>query len=213
MKSQPTRRGFSLAETIIVIGILAILIIISIPKFLIAQLHSKITLCITDMQTISVALQSYHTDYGTYPPWRKSRVRIHPDDPIHPNKIRFYRLTTPTVYLETIPTDPFVERNEMGDIDQWGEAYDYVEVVDDDELADPHAWGHLYRLNGWGPDGINSYAGGRDFDTVHQACPNGSPLFVFNPTNGLMSYGDVLWVGPRGGPFQDRYCPIENGFE
>lgn len=206
------QQGFSLVEALIAIGIVVILIIISIPKFLIASLHSDISRCIADMQTISVALEAYKTDHGTLPPWRQSRVQIHEDDPLHPNIIRFYRLTTPTVYLESIPMDPFVVRNEQGDIDQWGEAYDYVEVLSPGQETDPHAWGHLYRLNGWGPDGINSYAGGRDFLTVAEACPGGHPQFVFNPTNGLMSYGDVVWVGSRGGPFLDNYCPIQNGF-
>jgi hypothetical protein len=129
---------------------------------------------------------------------------------MHPNIIRYYRLTTPVAYLDEIPQDPFVSYEKENDYEQWGTAYDYVEVTTPGQETDPHAWGHLFRLNSWGPDEYNSYAGGRDFGSFEEACPGGSPRFVFAVSNGLMSYGDILWVGPKGGPFLENYCPIEN---
>lgn len=206
-------RAFTMVEVVIVAAILGILVALSIPKYMIAQVHAKITQNIHDMRILAEALGAYRLEHGVYPPWRQSRVLVNEGDPLHPNIIRFYRLTTPIAYLEDIPLDPFINYEEEEDYQQWGEAYDYTEATNGDNEADPHAWGHLYRINGWGPDGINSYAGGRDFTSLEEACPNGIPRFVYAPSNGLVSYGDILWVGPKGGPFvEESYCDIKNGY-
>lgn len=206
------KAGFSVAEILVVVAIVVVLVALSIPKFMIAQLRANMTQCVHDMRAIAESLELYRQDFGAYPPWQHSRVRLIEDDPIHPNIIRLYRLTTPISYLLKIPEDPFVNFENEDDLQQWGAAYDYVEVTTPGQETDPHAWGHLFRLNSWGPNGRNSYAGGREFASHQEACPGGIPRFVFAPSNGLMSYGDIVWVGPRGGPFQDRYCRIINGF-
>jgi hypothetical protein len=72
-------------------------------------------------------------------------------------------------------------------------------------LLDPDAWGHVWRINSWGPDQTNGHAG------RYIGCIHGKPEFLYHPSNGLTSAGDILRVGERGGPFQEYYCYIPNG--
>ncbi|MDP8243505.1 MAG: hypothetical protein P9L94_05435 [Candidatus Hinthialibacter antarcticus] len=204
--------AFSFVEVLIVIGILVILATMAVPKFMIAQVRAKLSQNLTDMKYISESLEAYRLDHKVYPPWRQARAWVNVDDHMHPLVIRYYRLTTPVAYIGQVPIDPFVNYEDEAELEQWGDAYDYVEVTNGDNEVDPDAWGHQFRINGWGPDGVNSYAGGREFNNAAEGCPAGSPLFVYNPTNGLVSYGDILWVGPKGGPFIDSYCEIINGY-
>ncbi len=188
------RRAFTLIELLIVVAIIGILAAIAVPNFLNAQIRAKVSRAMSDMRNISLALETYRLDNNGYPPWAD----------LHPNHLRYNRLTTPTSYMSSIPTDPFANFVNPSDYETWGTAYDYVD-------RDPTAWGHMFRLNSWGPDGKNSYAGARDYSSPQQACPNGSPIFIYNPSNGLNSYGDIVWVGPKDDQMGQYYCPIQNG--
>ncbi|MFH1737678.1 MAG: prepilin-type N-terminal cleavage/methylation domain-containing protein [bacterium] len=200
--------GFTLIELLIVVAIIGILAAIAVPNFLNAQIRAKVAHCVADMRTIGNALETYRLDNNNYPPWTQNLVLG--EDGAHPNEIRYYRLTTPIAYLNAIPRDPFV-RNDgtpkvVADLQHWGYAYDYV-----DNSAHT-GWGHVWRLNSWGPDLRNSWAGARDFGSLQEGCPNGSPLFVYHPSNGLASYGDIVRVGAKNPLQASWYCPIENGY-
>ncbi len=196
--------AFTLTELLVVVAIISILASIALPNFFQAQVKAKVTRCQADMRTISVALEVYHVDHNTYPPWTQNLVESHDDR--HPNQIRYYRLTTPTAYMTEIPRDPFATYANQEDYEWWGWAYDYVDSFDPKNgMVDPHAWGHVWRINSWGPDNTNGYAG------RYIGCIQGRPEFLYCPTNGLSSKGDILRVGEKGGPYLDRYCPIANG--
>lgn len=195
--------GFTLTELLVVVAIISILASIALPNFLTAQSKAKVTRCHADMRTIEVALETYHVDCNTYPPWTQNLVVGHDDR--HPNQIRYYRLTTPVAYMTEIPRDPFATYANSEDYEKWGWAYDYVDVFDPKNgMVDPHAYGHVWRINSWGPDNTNGFAG------RYVGCIQGRPEFLYNPTNGITSAGDILRVGQKGGPFIDRYCPIGN---
>ncbi|MFH1741173.1 MAG: prepilin-type N-terminal cleavage/methylation domain-containing protein [bacterium] len=205
---QNERCGFTLIELLIVVAIIGILAAIAVPNFLNAQIRAKVAHCVADMRTVGNALETYRLDNNAYPPWTQNRVIG--SDETHPNQIRFYRITTPIAYLNSIPRDPFVRDNGNPkvtyDFQNWGYAYDYVN-------NEAHAgWGHVWRLNGWGPDLRNSWAGAREFDSLQEGCPNGSPAFVYRPSNGLASYGDIVRVGAKDPNHPNWYCPIENGY-
>ena len=200
------KRAFTLIELLIVVAIIGILAAIAVPNFLNAQIRAKVARTVSDMKTIATALQMYELDSNALPPCNKARV-AGSGDYFHPNDIRLYRLTTPVSYLSSIPLDPFAGEN-LADFSQWGNGYDYVNSyhnADNDTWNASGAWGYMWRLNAWGPDGVNGWGGQRT-----GSCPGGKPDFVYHTSNGLVSTGDILWVGPKDG-HQNVDCTITNG--
>ncbi|MBD3265441.1 prepilin-type N-terminal cleavage/methylation domain-containing protein [bacterium] len=204
--------AFTLIELLIVVAIIGILAAIAVPNFMNAQIRAKISRAVSDMRTISQANEAYKVDWNVGAPVSNGRARHGLTRPL---EVRFYRLTTPVVYLGSIPSDPFVTFANAEDYQNYGHSYDYIEIYYPDSGYNP--WGHEYRINSWGPDGVNHFGGNR-FDSMNRnlanACPNGNPQFVFNASNGLHSLGDIVWVGPKGGrgTHKDLYCPIKNGY-
>jgi type II secretion system protein G len=197
-------RAFTLTELLVVVAIIMILASIALPNFQGALMKAKVSRSHADMRTIEVALEAYKIETNHYPPWTQNRV-VGTDDR-HPNQIRYYRLTTPVSYLSQIPIDPFSTRANAEDWDRWGYAYDYVDAFDEKNgILEPAAWGHVWRINSWGPDTTNGYCG------RYVGCVRGVPVFMYNPSNGIISKGDIVRVGAKGGPFMDLYCPILNG--
>jgi type II secretion system protein G len=203
MKRLSLEAGFTLTELLVVVAIISILASIALPNFRQAHTKAMITRAQVDMRTIELALEAYHLDSNAYPPWTQNRVEGVDDR--HPNQIRFYRLTTPVSYLSSIPVDPFSTRTNAEDWERWGFGYDYVDAFDrKNGIIDPDAWGHVWRINSWGPDRTNGYAG------RYVGCVRGVPVFIYNSSNGVISNGDILRVGARGGPFASLYCPIQH---
>lgn len=198
------RSAFTLTELLIVVAIILILAAIALPNYQNAQTRAKTAKSHTEMRSIGIALEMYQVDNNAYPPWTQNRVEGIDDR--HPNQIRYYRMTTPVSYLGEIPHDPFSTRANAFDYEKWGWAYDFVDSFDlKNGLVDPDAWGHVWRINSWGPDATNGFTG------RYTGCIHGKPVFLYNPTNGLHSDGDIVRVGDKGGPFLDFYCPIPNG--
>jgi prepilin-type N-terminal cleavage/methylation domain-containing protein len=96
------KRAFTLIELLIVVAIIAILAAIAVPNFMEAQTRSKVARAVSDMRTITTALESYAVDHKKYPfdwdsrgwPWYLTDV-----------------ITTPVAYLTSGSTleDPFRE--------------------------------------------------------------------------------------------------------
>ena len=61
------RTGFTLTEMIVVIGILMLLISLLVGAVMVAQKRAEGTRLRIDMQTIAMALEQYHADFGKYP--------------------------------------------------------------------------------------------------------------------------------------------------
>lgn len=61
------RKGFTLIELIVVIGIIALLAAIAVPVINGARKSAAITKAKTDLQTITTALEQYRIDHGDYP--------------------------------------------------------------------------------------------------------------------------------------------------
>jgi len=196
------RKGFTLIELLIVVAIIGILAAIAVPNFLNAQVRAKIARCVSDMKSLSTALEMYRMDGNDYPPCSKARV-VGSGDNFHPNEIRFYRMTTPVSYISSVPVDPFASQANAADWKQWGFAYDYVNNYGGDHNS---GWGHVWRLNSWGPDNVNGWGGQRDGQ-----CINGKPDFVYQASNGLVSKGDIVWVGAKDSQ-TTNFCDIENGY-
>ncbi len=195
------KNAFTLIELLIVVAIIGILAAIAVPNFLNAQVRAKVSRAISDMKTQETALEMYRLDNNDYPPCNQPRVPGWVDH-WHPNEVRLYRLTTPVSFLSSIPRDPFATYSNPSDFEQWGWAYDYVNNYGNDHNG---GWGHKWRLNSWGPDNVNGWGGQRTGQ-----CINGYPNFLYQSSNGLNSYGDIVWVGPKD-PLTTNYCNIQNG--
>lgn len=190
-------KAFTLIELLIVVAIIGILAAIAVPNFLNAQIRAKVSRVVSDMKTIETALEMYHLDNNAYPPWR------HPMSGGNrwPNSKRYQWLTSPVAYLGSIPVDPFATYSNPEDYARWGNAYDYVNTYDG-QIA---GWGHAWRVNSWGPDSINHWGGARE---GIGKCPNGVPKFQYQSSNGLVSLGDIVWVGDK---VEGNTCNIQNG--
>lgn len=200
------RAGFTLIELLIVVAIIGILAAIAVPNFMNAQIRAQVARCVSDMNMIGKCLEMYKMDENAYPTWSMARVKGSGDN-MHPNEIRYYRMTTPVSYMSAVPKDPFASWANQADFDKWGGAYDYTNAFASGTTWNIAGWAHMWRLNSWGPDKINSWGGERETGM----CPNGKPAFQYQASNGLRSYGDIVWVGSK----DDRaaatsYCEITN---
>jgi len=193
--------GFTLIELLIVVAIIAILAAIAIPNFLEAQVRSKYARCVTDMRTITLAIEAYMTEHNNYIP-----ARVCPLGPtIYPTigstgkaSNRFLVLTTPIAYMTTIPKDGFnlISASTDPNYPFFYDTYDYW----DDHASIPEGRGSssgaVWRLAGVGPDQMAAYGGSWVGVTVTvKGFPVNEVGVDYDPTNGSVSYGDIVCVG------------------
>jgi len=67
MRAHTTKRGFTLIEMLVVIGIIVVLVAILFPVFATVREQSRQTACIGNLNQLVVALKQYRTDHGRYP--------------------------------------------------------------------------------------------------------------------------------------------------
>ncbi|GAB4319301.1 MAG: hypothetical protein Kow0059_13210 [Candidatus Sumerlaeia bacterium] len=189
------RRGFTLIELLIVVAIIAILAAIAVPNFLEAQTRAKVSRADADMRTLAVALELYRVDYNHYPPenWLGPELVPILSGVAIPNVIKLKRLTTPIAYVTALPGDPFAPDNDP--LNQlWPRTYHYA------SRNDP-----LYPGNAFF-DGEGDNEEGRRCEWVLQSYgPDhgidlGLPTYYqfprYDPTNGTVSLGNILRMGP-----------------
>lgn len=173
--------GFTLIELLIVVAIIGILAAIAIPNFLQAQTRSKVARAKADMRTLALAMETYYSDHNKYPPeylfeglpetTRVMRAQAH--------------LTTPIPYISSIPLDPFKSRWEpsLYWYYNWLERYGRLINVNIHFHPGTAPWYDqvaAYMLTSLGPD--------------YQA---NFPI-PYDPTNGVVSIGDIVRLGPGG---------------
>lgn len=61
------RNGFTLVELLIVIGLIAILFVIAVPRFSNPQRTGQVTACRANLQSLEMALEGYYSENGGYP--------------------------------------------------------------------------------------------------------------------------------------------------
>ena len=211
-------KAFTLIELLIVVAIIAILAAIAVPNFLEAQVRSKVSRAKADIRTVGVAVESYCVDTNgkypyCYPPyaefdhraghlfldveWRDGSTQM-----TGMGKI----LTTPIAYIASIPWDPFVSRAYRHN-PPWNwpgpplnAAAMYIYGLNWDFVVDicgvtPGVPPDLYPQAGYA---IYSYG---------PQCVLGWPPIIYDPTNGTVSRGLIMYLG-KGRGFINR-----TGFE
>ena len=184
-------RAFTLIELLIVVAIIAILAAIAVPNFLHAQLRAKIAKSVAEMKSISTALEAYRADNVEYPPFLTSG----PDASYH---FILNPLTSPVAYITSVPQDPFA-RASSEDFRLANGSYYRGDGIDTRDylytfrrppggsLNDPgyrafhDLWGQ-WVLWGHGPDD----------------CRQSGPDIVYEPSNGLQSWGDIVFSQKEG---------------
>ncbi len=196
--------AFTLIELLIVVAIIAILAAIAVPNFLEAQVRAKVSRAKADMRSMATAIESYHVDWNRYPDTRGSR---------HPNlEGRWARLTTPVAYLTTIFEDPFGDRVEISNWNSPNPQYRVYEFltwdIPDVRTSEHRSFYANLVANGFTTEAKWYVASQGPDETIGLATPappgfivppggiNRAVGLVYDPTNGTISAGDVIRVGP-----------------
>jgi len=173
--------GFTLIELLIVVAIIGILAAIAIPNFLQAQTRAKVSRAEAEMATLATALEMYHVDNNDYP-LGPSPFSTESGD------VETWRLTTPIAFISQIPMDVFYKPqmpSTRGDFDLFGPYLHYIY-----EPSSPNTQRSLTEL--WV---LLSY--GPDQDTLDYTQSNPPRPIFYDPTNGVVSNGDLYRVGAK----------------
>lgn len=212
---KPSPRAFTLVELLIVVAIIAILAAIAVPNFLEAQVRSKVSRVRADMRSLATAMEAYHVDANAYPIPADPSGRVIADPPaavgISPFETKIpISLTTPIAYISSRPDDPFATAR-IGEPRLYHcVTLDYVNVRQTN--APVFNWLIVYRnffrdttgrnppsaiqywFQSFGPDQIHSA------NLPHASAPIGPHVHahgaLYDPTNGTVSNGDLLYFGP-----------------
>ena len=202
MFSNPHRRfgAFTLIELLIVVAIISILTAIAIPNFMEAQTRAKVAKALADMNTLATGIESYAVDHSVYPPSR-------PPGPDQQNFVplsrRLVPITTPIAYITTIPQDAFPAiAGSYGLETRHLDTYDYYDWESDKREGEDRqnsTRGHMWRLASSGPDLYQAF--GIERETLISEFPDPRDFggVEYDPSNGTMSWGDIIRLGPKYG--------------
>ena len=184
--------GFTLIELLIVVAIIGILAAIAIPNFLQAQVRAKIARVEADSRAITTALEVYRIDYNVYVPDPDERWGTAIPAGYTWNSDMLWPLTTPDPYISSLPADPFdwnTDTGWMGHNNQWvyGYTMEYqikgpgqvIFVIDKNAFWVMWSAGPDQLWDGWRA-GVNNRK------------------FIYDPTNGTVSFGDIVWTNSTG---------------
>jgi type II secretion system protein G len=216
MKQSNHDRGFTLIELLIVVAIIAILAAIAVPNFLEAQVRAKNSRCKADMRSIATALESYRVDTNHYPPdplyynsatnpggtkWPGGGYMT--QDQVN-NFLALQKVTTPIAYITSIPDNVFKNVSFAGyylgkPAENW---YVYWGAEWKQLQSEAHpTWknsGVVWSVSTTGPDREDNFGSYVIFgeEVLNSINVWGMYGCLYDPTNGTVSLGDVVRIGP-----------------
>lgn len=200
--------GFTLIELLIVVAIIGILAAIAVPNFLNAQSRAKIAHVQSDFKALSTSMEMYQMDNNMYPP-----------------PFKLSALTSPIAYMSSVPQDVFPPSYDFGSGGGQGEAgagvtwYRYIYGTENEDIggsaglktahcADYWAYFPPFLLRSEATSRANSEgcnttwlikSFGPNVNTNSLCGTNGDDCtFRYDPSNGLVSIGDIAVFGPGG---------------
>lgn len=178
-------RAFTLIELLIVVAIIGILAAIAVPNFMNAQIRAKVAKAVSNMKTVSSAMEMYFLDHNSYTEWAWDS-----NNPAN-HYVGFRWLTTPIAYVsgDSAMENPFKARKDTGS-----------------NLRDGREIDPFFELATWSPGLRREYprntylleSSGPDLGDDYNANNFPVPGLVYQPSNGLHSRGDLF----RGGGVQ-----------
>jgi type II secretion system protein G len=220
-KHASARGGFTLIELLIVVAIIAILAAIAVPNFLEAQTRSKVSRALADMRSLATAIEAYRIDANAYP---LGTVDAPLANAFNPANLRYSvvaLLTTPIAYITSFPEDAFKGDyrgdNPVSDPLHLRRLYDYRRTRFGStttmgggntlhESATGYSIGVGAKFDSWllyspGPDreqNLNTKRVGKNTISVGGFGDPFRTWPIYDPTNGTVSWGDVV-RSPQGG--------------
>lgn len=185
--------GFTLAELLVVVAIIALLSAVAIPNLLESQTRAKVSRALADINTLRVAVEAYAVDQKSYP---RMSSQGPPFYDFHEERGQSYSvtlgpwITTPVAYLTRFDLpDPFMRHADLFSRSLY--KYESLWTLRLLKESGNESFGDLFLdLFDREFGGFILYSSGPDRDVTVDSARLHYP-HQYDPSNGTVSLGDI----------------------